>query len=105
MFPKELNAALQQAVRSLEDGIPEGPKDYHPNSGEKVVELVHPSLFPLVYGRSRILRDGVVGLDDFLSWLGSPEVIPVPPEEDANAHVVRHLWRGTDPVFPFSRRF
>lgn len=102
---EELKAALQQAAQSLEDGIPEDQKDYDQGSYEKVVDLVHPSLLPLVYGRSRILiKDAVVGLDDFLSWLGSPEVIPVPPEEDANAHVVRHLWQGTGRVFAFSRR-
>lgn len=30
------------------------PKDYHPGSNETVVDLVHPSLYPLVYGTSEV---------------------------------------------------
>lgn len=71
--------ALKEAVRPLED-VPE--KDYHPGSEEKVLDLVHPSLFPLVYGRSRILRDEVIDLDNCLSHTGRGEVLPVPEYHD-----------------------
>lgn len=30
--------------------------DYHPGSNNQVIDLVHPSLFPLVYGRTKILK-------------------------------------------------
>jgi hypothetical protein len=35
----------------LED-IPENQKDWHPRSNNQVLDIVHPSLYPLVYGRT-----------------------------------------------------
>jgi len=64
--PERLKKALQEAIRVLED-VPQDQRDYHPGSDNTVLDLVHPSLFPLVYGRSRILRDEVIGLDDCLA--------------------------------------
>ncbi|KAJ9318614.1 hypothetical protein DTO271D3_1276 [Paecilomyces variotii] len=76
---ESIRLALKEAVRPLED-VPE--KDYHPGSEEKVLDLVHPSLFPLVYGRSRILRDEVIDIDNCLSHTGRGEVLPVPEYHD-----------------------
>jgi hypothetical protein len=56
-IPPSLKHALQGAVRPLED-VPEHQKDWHPGSHGQVLDLVHPSLFPLVYGESNILRVG-----------------------------------------------
>ncbi len=50
--------ALRDGVRKLED-VPERAKDWHPNSDDKVLDLVHPSLFPLIAGRSRVLPEVV----------------------------------------------
>lgn len=95
-IPDELKHALQTAVRPLED-IPAEQKDYHPGSDMKVVDLVHPSLFPVIYGRTRILKDKVIGLEDCLAHAGSGEVLPVPPEDEAG---ISHLH-----FRPFSRKF
>jgi Protein of unknown function (DUF4246) len=73
----ELKDRLRKAVEKLEN-IPSEEKDYHPNSNEQVWDLVHPSLFPLVYGTSRILRDEVIALDDCMSRCGMGEIVPVP---------------------------
>lgn len=78
---KELQAALQKAMKHLED-VPEEEKDYHPGSDNQVLDLVHPSLFPLVYGRSQILKNEVIGLDNCWSWSGQAELLQPPPEED-----------------------
>jgi hypothetical protein len=51
---------------------------YHTGSEEVERDLVHPSLFPLVFGRSRILKDRVIGLDDAIANIGQGDVIPVP---------------------------
>ncbi|ORZ36615.1 hypothetical protein BCR44DRAFT_1432248 [Catenaria anguillulae PL171] len=40
----ELAAKLEQ--------VPEHKKDWHPNSNNQVLNLVHPSLFPVVYGKT-----------------------------------------------------
>ncbi|KAA8646822.1 Ankyrin-2 [Aspergillus tanneri] len=89
---EELKKALKVAVRPLEN-IPDEQKDYHPGSNQQVVDLVHPSLFPLVYGRSRILLDGKTGLDDYLSRSGNGEVLAVPPASTTEryAHRVRQF--------------
>lgn len=55
--PSSLKAQLQAAVQPLEE-IPAWEKDWHPGSDEKVLDLVHPSLFPVVYGRTRALSKG-----------------------------------------------
>lgn len=75
-IPEDLRKALVDAVAPLED-IPADKRDYHPGSDEKVIDLVHPSLFPLVYGRTRILPDQVIKLEDCLGTTGQGEVVPV----------------------------
>ena len=47
--PPELVAALHADIDRL---IAVEPEDYHPGSGTRVRDLVHPSLFPYVQGRS-----------------------------------------------------
>lgn len=66
---EELRKALVEAASPLED-VPEDKKDYHPGSDKKVADLVHPSLFPLVYGHTRILRDEVITLENCLGTTG-----------------------------------
>ncbi|KAI8928093.1 hypothetical protein BC831DRAFT_135169 [Entophlyctis helioformis] len=52
--PATLRDALVRQVAVLED-VPDRKKDWHPGSDGKVLDLVHPSLYPLVYGRSLVL--------------------------------------------------
>ncbi|KAL4884947.1 hypothetical protein BJY04DRAFT_214830 [Aspergillus karnatakaensis] len=78
---KDNQAALKQAVIPLED-VPEEQRDYHPGSDGKVVDLVHPSLFPLVFGRTRVIPDRVLALDDALKNTEECEVLPVPDDSD-----------------------
>ncbi|KAK4495485.1 hypothetical protein PRZ48_013817 [Zasmidium cellare] len=72
---------LQAAAALLED-VPAKNKDWHPGSDEKVLDLVHPSLFPLLYGRSRILKDGSVTLEDCEKFTGKGDIMPVPDDKD-----------------------
>ncbi|KAE8385357.1 hypothetical protein BDV23DRAFT_190874 [Aspergillus alliaceus] len=60
-IPADLQAALCKAVLPLEQ-VPREEKDYHPGSEDKVVNLVHPSLYPS----------------------GLAETLPVPKEEETN---------------------
>ncbi|KAJ5578198.1 uncharacterized protein N7459_007162 [Penicillium hispanicum] len=83
--PADLQQALKDAVAPLED-VPEEQKDYHPGSDEKVVDLVHPSLFPLVYGRTRILPEGTIGLDDCIGSIGLGDVLRIPEEPSTATH-------------------
>lgn len=55
--------------------VPDHQKDWHPGSNGQVLNIVHPSLYPLVYGRTCILRQGGrVGLTDMLASCGQGEV-------------------------------
>lgn len=102
----ELQEALLQAVAPLED-VPADEKDYHPGSYMKVVDLVHPSLFPVVYGRTRILPDRLITVDDCLESIGQGELLPVPSEEDALVPGPRYggLWWRNGQLRPYSRKF
>ncbi|KAI8265544.1 hypothetical protein K4K58_011222 [Colletotrichum sp. SAR11_239] len=71
----DMAASLRKGVKPLEE-VPTEDKDWHPNSNEQVLDLVHPSLWPLMYGRSRVLRDRVIGLDDALEHCGMGTVLP-----------------------------
>ena len=77
----ELRGELRIACRSLED-IPISLKHWHPGSEGKDLDLVHPSLFPLIYGRSRVLATGKVGLQDCTAYIGKGEVVKSPPSSD-----------------------
>ncbi|KAF7290578.1 hypothetical protein MIND_01297900 [Mycena indigotica] len=51
LFSDDLLARLKSCVRLLED-VPDDEKDWHPNSNKQVLDLVHPSLYCVVYGRT-----------------------------------------------------
>ncbi|OIW27037.1 hypothetical protein CONLIGDRAFT_635262 [Coniochaeta ligniaria NRRL 30616] len=54
---------------------PDSQKDWHPGSNNQVLNLVHPSLYPLVYGRTRVLsQGGRVELADLLASCGKGDV-------------------------------
>lgn len=51
LVPAPLKQALIENVKELEN-VPEDKKDWHPKTGKQVLDLVHPSLYPLIYGRT-----------------------------------------------------
>ncbi|KAF5383181.1 hypothetical protein D9615_005038 [Tricholomella constricta] len=103
--PAALKEALKAAIAPLEQ-VPAREKDWHPGSDEKVLDLVHPSLFPLIYGKSRILLDSLVGLDDCIQRSGEGVTIPVPPLEEVSIDSsYQYRRRDDDSTTPFSRRF
>lgn len=73
----DLRAALINAAAPLEN-VPAQAKDWHPGSGEQVLDLIHPSMYPLVYGQSKILIDGYLGLDDCISRCVDGETLAEP---------------------------
>ncbi|KAH7129543.1 hypothetical protein B0J13DRAFT_453387 [Dactylonectria estremocensis] len=81
LLDDELKNALIAAVAPLEH-VPESRQDWHPGSDGKVLDLVHPSLWPLVYGLSRIVPDKRIPLCDSLDYCGSGLIIPKPDRPD-----------------------
>ena len=51
LIPTDLRDQLIAAVNPLEN-VPDTEKDWHPGSDNQVLDLVHPSLYPVVYGRT-----------------------------------------------------
>ncbi|KLJ13155.1 hypothetical protein EMPG_09426 [Blastomyces silverae] len=102
-IPDTLRNALKSATARLED-VPDDQKDYHPHSDNQVLDLVHPSLFPVVYGRTRIITDGVLGIHEGIARAGSGEVLKIPSKEELKAHKFQHDRRG-DLQIPYSQKF
>lgn len=81
MIPERVREALIRAVEPLEN-IPENEKDWHPGSNDQVLDLVHPSLYPLVFGQTRILPAAILGLSDCLDRYGEGEILAVPSYDE-----------------------
>ena len=87
-IPPQLTEELRAACLPLENVHPR-LKDWHPGSDGKVLDLVHPSLFPLIYGRSTVVASGRVSLQDCVESIGKGETIPIPkqPEIKGEEHL------------------
>ena len=69
IIPESTRVALIKGETPLED-VAEEEEDWHMSSHKKILDLVHPSIYPLVYGQARILPGGVCDLDDCLRRCG-----------------------------------
>jgi hypothetical protein len=86
-----VTSALQDSLRKAFDKLKAdhaASPDWHPNSNSMVQDLVHPSMYPLVYDRSRGFKQEQVGVVDAIKhWAGKGDVIakqepePEPAEE------------------------
>ena len=70
-----LKEELKAAVKPLEE-VPDDQKDWHPGSGNQVLDLVHPSLYPLMYGQTRILLGAKVDLKKCAEFSNAGVIIP-----------------------------
>ncbi|KAF8885778.1 hypothetical protein BD779DRAFT_1646453 [Infundibulicybe gibba] len=102
IVPKTLRDRLKAAAASLED-IPNVHKDWRPGSDRTILDLVHPSFYPLVYGRTRILIEELTTLDDFIDRCGNGRVLPTPPDDEAAAF--NSFFNPDISDESFSRRF
>ncbi|KAH8891423.1 hypothetical protein GQ53DRAFT_746540 [Thozetella sp. PMI_491] len=85
IVPVDLTQALLEAFETLRADQGSTP-DWHPGSNDMVQDLVHPSMYPLIYGISRVLRQERVGIADAIdSWSGKGDVIPSPDLDGALA--------------------
>ncbi|EPS38527.1 hypothetical protein H072_7739 [Dactylellina haptotyla CBS 200.50] len=79
LIDEDLRKQLIDAVATLEN-VPDDKKDWHPGSKKQVLDLVHPSLWPIIYGRSVSIENG--------------ETIKVPKEtmQDKEGFSKRFCW-------------
>jgi hypothetical protein len=105
LIPQDLREALKDAVAPMEN-VPEDQKDWHPGSDGKVLDIVHPSLWPLYYGHSRILPDKCINVDEALAHCGTGVVVPEDPESDAEGFDIgEDDYDNFMPGSYFSKRF
>ncbi|KAG8740256.1 hypothetical protein FRC10_004556 [Ceratobasidium sp. 414] len=71
LIPAPLKDKLVAGVAKLED-VPDSEKDWHPRSNNLVLDLVHPSLYPIVYGRTLAYPEGSTDRD-------ATKLKPIPP--------------------------
>lgn len=102
LVPKELCDVLRNAVHVLED-VPDREKDWHPGTTHKVLDLVHPSLWPLIYGRSRVLLDKRIGVLDALDYCGTGTVVPKPSLIETPGPMDR--WNNETEIVAVSQKF
>ncbi|KAF7328873.1 hypothetical protein MVEN_02517000 [Mycena venus] len=57
LISTDLLERLKNAAKALED-VPDDEKDWHPGSNKQVLDLVHPSLYCVVYGRTHAYLPG-----------------------------------------------
>lgn len=91
--PRSIKAKLQAAVKPLED-VPSWEKDWHPGSDEKVLDLVHPSLFPVVYGRTRALGKGrgFATLENCITRSGEGDVLKEQKDVSDSRYSANYQW-------------
>lgn len=93
LVEEDLRSGLMRCVSALEN-VPEDQKDWHPRANEQVLDLVHPSLYCIVYGRTTVAA-------------GHETLTQHPPledldDEDSDAGYAKHFlserfsWLPTD---------
>ncbi|KAF7354774.1 hypothetical protein MSAN_01391600 [Mycena sanguinolenta] len=74
LIPSDVADRLRAAISKLED-VPDALKDWHPGSNDQVLDLVHPSLYCIVYDRTE---------DTSFEHLTPP--LPPPPIDDVQTY-------------------
>ncbi|KAJ2749942.1 hypothetical protein GGI19_005384 [Coemansia pectinata] len=99
----ETTKALKDYAAILEN-VPARDKDWHPNSNDQVLNLIHPSLFPLIYKRSSVLSEPIASplaaleLKSFGSFPGTPlnwsrALNPSPNKDESDEDHTKRLVR------------
>jgi hypothetical protein len=86
-------SSLKSAAGKLED-VPEHRKDWHPFTNEQVLDLLHPSLFPLEYGKTRVLSHGTVPLEGCAKYAGKGDICEVPSVVKDKTHFYQNVSWG-----------
>ncbi|KAG0028301.1 hypothetical protein BGZ82_008504 [Podila clonocystis] len=95
LIPPELKQRLLAGVQKLMD-VPEHLKDWHPGSNKQVLDLVHPSLFPFIAGRTLVVQGPAIPP---LSFIGQGETMDMAPMKggiDKSYYSKKYQWLPTD---------
>ncbi|KAF8601374.1 hypothetical protein BDV93DRAFT_524780 [Ceratobasidium sp. AG-I] len=97
LVPASLRDRLIAGASKLEN-VPDSEKDWHPRSNGQVLDLVHPSLYPIVYGRTLAYPGD---LDD----RNPAMLIPIPIPDVLTASDSRRARYYQEKNYHVSRRF
>ena len=101
LLPSELIADIRQAVQQCWGGESTERRDWHPGSGGQVWDMVHPSLYCLVAGRTRVVAEDI-GLERAIGMmcsgrlLGEREYGRLVTQRMAALRVVDNRWRSIE---------
>ncbi|KAK0703911.1 hypothetical protein B0T26DRAFT_657139 [Lasiosphaeria miniovina] len=91
----DVHSALRAAFGKLRAAQAADP-DWHPWTNEVVLDLVHPSLYPFVYGQTKFIPDEAVGVVDAVDkWANKGEPVSKTPPVDSSLAG----WRGIPDSF------
>ena len=76
LLGSELTGSMQRAVAQCWGELTDEQRDWHPGSERVVWDMVHPSLYPLVAGRTRVVAEDVP-LASCIARMGSGRVLSV----------------------------
>lgn len=66
-------------------------KDWRPQSNRKVLDLIHPSLYLLIYGRTRVLMHRRINLSNALNHYRIGR--PISKKEDTRMKLPEETWK------------
>ncbi|KAK9415968.1 hypothetical protein SUNI508_09928 [Seiridium unicorne] len=93
LVDRTLRARLISATEPFRN-VPDAQKDWHPNSNEQVFNLVHPSLYPLVHGKTQVLsQGGHVSLENIDSYQGVQILSEIPDGDRTNGPIAFSGYR------------
>lgn len=93
----DLTQALKDALRPLEN-VSADEKDWRVGSDHQILDTIDPSLWPLVYGKSRFVPDRQIGIKNALDYSGTGATIlePLIIEIARVNHSRNFQWLPTD---------
>lgn len=78
--------------------MPDSEKDWHPRSNGQVLDLVHPSLYPVVYGRTLAYPENSIQRDP-------TKLAVIPPPQDSTASTGGQTRYAREKGYAVSQRF
>ncbi|KAH6839436.1 hypothetical protein B0I37DRAFT_400043 [Chaetomium sp. MPI-CAGE-AT-0009] len=94
LVDNELQQGLKAAFEKLRVEQAAEP-DWHPKSDDMVQDLVHPSMYPFVYGESKFIAEEAVGVVDAVQrWSGKGETVQplLEGHEEGASSIDRDYW-------------
>ncbi|KAG0333310.1 hypothetical protein BG004_000893 [Podila humilis] len=97
LVPSELKSKLLAGVQKLMD-VPQHQKDWHPGSNKQVLDLVHPSLFPFIAGRTLVVEGRATPPLQFVGKGKTMEMAPMKGGIDEQYYSEKYQWLPTNCV-------